>query len=122
MTDTRARGERMLVYYPGHLGPEPTVETRGRLAQPWSGPGVRDLPAEVGAGLVRYSGFVEALEPGAAAARYGLATIDPQTVTTVKHGDRDLVLLTREAVRRLRALAAAGAKRAKTTTSQAKES
>lgn len=130
MTDTSSRGERMLVYYPGHLGPEPIVEARGRLARPWQGPGVRDLPAKAGAGLVRYSGFVEAVTPEAAAARFGLPSIDPATVTTVKHGDPEvkLVLLDRATVRRLRALAATGAagegetQRSKPTQNPVKES
>jgi hypothetical protein len=88
MTPTTNAGERparMLVYYPGHLGPKPTIETRGRLAEPYDGPGVRDLPAKIGASLVRFSGFFEALPPADAAKRFALHEVDLAAVTTVQY-------------------------------------
>lgn len=106
---TATHGERMLVYYPGHLGPTPTVSLRDRVAEPWTGPGVRDLPASVGADLCRYSGFIEAITPEAAAERAGVEVLDLSNVTVHAEGDPAVtyVLLDRPTVTALRKLKAA---------------
>lgn len=106
----KAPAEKLLVYYPGHLGLEPVTRLRGGMrAVRWELDKVVALPREDALDLIRLQGFREARPASDVLAAYGLEKLPPLALK-IKTDGATVVVLDPTTVDALR-LAAAEAKR-----------
>jgi hypothetical protein len=124
--------DKILVYYPGHLGPEPKTVLRGGMrGVRWEKGKAVELPRADALDLIRLQGFLQALPLAEAAKRSGLTEEKLREVARVEgKAPGEILILDNATGRAIRAAAAAAraaaaaaaAKAAATTTKNTKAS